>query len=324
MSVIERHAQTVRRSSQSRLAYEAFRWGIKPVVMAAPINGQSFRTAAMIEAVAGLRPQPTGITRERLQLNGFSAEVVRALGRARPLADGTVLYFHGGGFMCCGLNTHRPIVSSIAKRTGMSVVSVAYRQLPRTDFAGSVQDCVTAYRWLLERGVAPEKIVFAGDSAGGYLVFQTALAAIAAGLPSPAGLVGLSAWLDLDCTTKFAHSNARRDVIVTPAVLVELGKYGAAVDGVIDSASSPINGALAGLPPVLLIAAEGEVLRIDSEVMAARLTEAGVPCELQIWDGQVHAFVSVLPGLPESRRALADVARFIRARIEQVVVAQSA
>lgn len=311
-------------SSQSRIAHEALRWGIKPVVLATPMNVQALRTAAVIDAAARLLPQPSGIAREHLQLNGFDAEIVRAMGRSRPLAEGTILYFHGGGFVCCGLNTHRPIVASIAKRTGMAVMSVGYRQLPKTNIEGSVQDCVTAYRWLLERGVAPEKIVFAGDSAGGYLAFQTALVARTEGLPAPAGVVGLSPWLDLDCTTKMAHSNARRDVLFTPDVLAEIGMMGGAVDGVLNPALSPINGDLATLPPVLLVAAETEVLRVDSEVMAAKLADTGVPCDLQIWSGQVHAFPSVFPWLPESRKALAEVARFITDRVASDAVAQIA
>lgn len=312
------------RSSQSRLAHEALRWGIKPVVLATPMNVQSLRTAVVIDAAARLLPQPSGITREHLQLNGFDAEIVRAMGRSRPLAEGTILYFHGGGFVCCGLNTHRPIVASIAKRTGMAVMSVGYRQLPKTSIEGSVQDCVTAYRWLLDRGVAPEKVVFAGDSAGGYLAFQTALVARTEGLPAPAGVVGLSPWLDLDCTTKMAHSNARRDVLFTPDVLAEIGMMGGAVDGVLNPALSPINGDLATLPPVLLIAAETEVLRVDSEVMAEKLADAGVSCDLRIWSGQVHAFPSVFPWLPESRKALAEVARFITDRVASDAVAQIA
>lgn len=262
------------------------------------------RRAAVLDSAAGVRI-PRGIVREPLRLGGFDGEVVRTAGSSADLREGAVLYLHGGGFMSCGLNTHRPVVASIAKRTALPVVHIAYRQLPGTSISGSVDDCLSAYRWLLERGVPANKVVFVGDSAGGFLVFATALAAVAAELPVPAALVGLSPLLDLDCTGKAAHANARRDVIAPVAALAAIGRWGG-------QTCSPVDGALAGLPPSLLIAAESEVLRVDSEVMAQRLAAAGVLCSLQIWNGQVHAFPAIWPGLPESRAALRDVAAFIR------------
>ena len=188
--------------------------------------------------------------------------------------------------MCCGLNTHRPVVASIAKRTGLPVLHIAYRQLPSTSISGSVDDCLDAYRWLLEQGALPEKVVFVGDSAGGFLVFATALAAVSAGLEVRAGLVGLSPLLDLDCTTKSVHANARRDVIAPVSALMAIGKLGG-------QTNSPVDGDLAALPPSLLIAAESEVLRVDSEVMAQRLAAAG---------GAVLAADLERPGSRVSRR----------------------
>ncbi len=158
--------------------------------------------------------------------------------------------------------------------------------------------------------------MFAGDSAGGFLVFATALKAREEGVDLPAGLVGLSPLLDLDCADKLVHANAARDVFAPVEALVTIGKLGGEVDGVLDPpALSPVNGDLEGLPPALLVAAEGEVLRSDSELMAYRLSAAGVPTTLQIWDGQVHAFPALWPGLPESRAVLRRIARFVATRV---------
>ncbi|QXC43291.1 alpha/beta hydrolase [Rhodococcus qingshengii] len=299
-----------RPSIESQVLYNACRWMLRPVVGIAPLTPGAMRRAAVLDSAAGVRI-PSGIDREAIRFPGFDGELVRTAGSTADLRDGVVLYLHGGGFMCCGLNTHRPVVASIAKRTGLPVLHIAYRQLPSTSISGSVDDCLDAYRWLLEQGALPEKVVFVGDSAGGFLVFATALAAVSAGLDVPAGLVGLSPLLDLDCTTKSVHANARRDVIAPVSALMAIGKLGG-------QTNSPVDGDLAALPPSLLIVAESEVLRVDSEVMAQRLAAAGVPCSLQIWNGQVHAFPAVWPGLPESRAALRDVARFIRARLDAV------
>ncbi|WP_131725067.1 alpha/beta hydrolase fold domain-containing protein, partial [Mycobacteroides abscessus] len=69
----------------------------------------------------------------------------------------------------------------------------------------SITDAVDSYRYLLDRGHAPDKIVFAGDSAGGGLAFSAALAARDEGLPVPGGIAAISPWADLDCSAKRAH-----------------------------------------------------------------------------------------------------------------------
>ena len=230
----------------------------------------------------------------------------------------------GGGFAVCGLRTHRGVAASLARRTGLPVVNVEYRQMPTCGIDNSIEDCILAYRWLLRHGAEPGRIVFAGDSAGGFLTFATALRAREIGLPLPAGLVGLSALLDLDHAAKADYVNAGRDAYIPVRGVEAVVRLGAAVDGVVDPKLSPVNGDLAGLPPVLLIAAEDELLRYDTELMAHRLTAAGVPVQVELWRGQVHAFMSFVPTMPESRAALGRVARFVRTALEPAQRARTA
>ncbi|HEY5854000.1 MAG TPA: alpha/beta hydrolase [Aldersonia sp.] len=302
-------------SPQARALHAFCRNLVRPAVVVMPLTKAGVRGAFMIDFFASMWPQPPGITVEHLRMPGYQVEIVRDGRSDKPIADGAVLYLHGGGFVCCGRNTHRPIVAEIARRTGLPVVSVEYRQMPKAKISGSVRDCLSAYAWLLEQGVDPSRVVFAGDSAGGFLVFATALRALDVGLPVPAGIVGISALLDLDVTAKLAHPNVSRDSYVVAGGLATICRMGGEVDGRIDPLLSPVNGALAKLPPSFLLAAEDEVLRCDSELMAQRLRAAGVDATLQIWRGQVHAFPALAPGLPESRIALAHISRFIRARI---------
>ncbi|GAA5047350.1 alpha/beta hydrolase [Nocardia callitridis] len=312
-------------SASARLLLATCHSVLRPVLRTVPINRRTIPIgAAAIEGLSKLRPQPRGVDREQVTLDNFGLEVLRPSGAARSLRHGAVLYMHGGGFAVCGLNTHRPVAASLARRTGLPVVNVDYRQLPTADIAGSIEDCVTAYRWLLRHGADPKHIVFAGDSAGGYLAFATALRAIELGLPSPGGLVGLSPLLDLDYLARGEHANATRDPYLTVAALAAVVRIGAEVDGNLDPLLSPINGALAELPPVLLIAAEDELFRHDCEEMTERLTAAGVPNSMQLWRGQVHAFMSIAPNLPESRSALARVSRFVRTRVEEIPRARTA
>ncbi|BAW03455.1 alpha/beta hydrolase [Nocardia seriolae] len=314
-----------RTSAAARALTVVSRTMIRPAGELVPVTAASMPVAStVINTLAKFRPAPRGVEREQVRLNGFRMEIVRPAGARKSLRDGAVLYMHGGGFFLCGLDTHRPVVAALARRTGLPVVSVEYRQLPETDIAGSVTDCLTAYKWLLAHGVPASRVVFAGDSAGGYMTFATALRARDAGLPVPAGLVGLCPALDLDCTEKRNHPNYHRDALIPLSALESVVKMGAEVDGHLDPRLSPVNHVLAGMPPALLIVAEDEVLRRDSEIMAHRLAQSGVPAPLEIWRGQVHAFMAIFPNMPESRAALASVSRFVRDRIAAERIARTA
>ncbi|MBO0856438.1 MAG: alpha/beta hydrolase [Nocardia sp.] len=296
-----------------------------PIIRNYPIRPATMPVArVVVDRLAALRPGGSGVEREQVRLRGFRMEILRPAGARRSLRDGVVMYMHGGGFFLCGLDSHRPVAASLARRTGLPVVNVEYRQMPSASIAGSIQDCLTAYRWLLSHGADPARTVFAGDSAGGFLTFATALRSARSGLPGPAGLVGLSPLLDLEYRDKADYVNVDRDAYIPWSQVRQMVRYGAEDGRRLDPELSPVNGALGGLPPALLIVGEDELLRYDCELMARRLTAAGVPNALELWRGQVHAFPSVLPNLPESRAALARVARFVRARIESEEVARTA
>ncbi|MFF0541604.1 alpha/beta hydrolase [Nocardia thailandica] len=317
--------KSLRTSTSSRLVMAACLGVVGPLLRTAPINHTTIPiAAAAVQALSHLIPEPQGIDRESVDMGTFRMEIVRPAGGSRALRHGAILYFHGGGFAVCGLRTHRGVAASLARRTGLPVVNVEYRQMPTCGIDNSIEDCILAYRWLLRHGAEPGRIVFAGDSAGGFLTFATALRAREIGLPLPAGLVGLSALLDLDHAAKADYVNAGRDAYIPVRGVEAVVRLGAAVDGVVDPKLSPVNGDLAGLPPVLLIAAEDELLRYDTELMAHRLTAAGVPVQVELWRGQVHAFMSFVPTMPESRAALGRVARFVRTALEPAQRARTA
>lgn len=293
-------------SVRARFVFTAARLMLRPLLTYWPLTSWGMGPLSLIDAAAGLLPAPGGVTFDPVEFDGFAGEWARP---ERGTTDGVVLYFHGGAFVTCGVATHRRAVGLIADACGLPVLSVAYRQLPAVRLSGSVEDCLFVYRRLLADGYDPSRIVLAGDSAGGYLAFATALAAAEEGLPRAAGIVALSPWLDFDCTTKLGHPNARRDAYAPVKRLPALVKLLVA-DSTVDK--SPVNAVLAGLPPVLLIAAESEMLRCDAELMTERLAAADVPVTLQIWAGQIHAFPVLGDLLPESKAAIREIATFVK------------
>jgi acetyl esterase/lipase len=303
-------------SVRARLVSTAARLMVRPLLTYWPLTGWGMWPLSFLETAAGLLPPPRGVRFERVDFGGFGGEWARP--DSADASDGVVLYFHGGAFVTCGVATHRYEVATIAEACGLPVLSVAYRQLPTVRLSGSLDDCLSVYRGLLAQGVAADRIVLAGDSAGGHLAFATALAALVEGLPTPAGIVALSPWLDFDAAAKLAHRNARRDAYAPVRRLPALARLLGA-DALLDPDSSPVNRSLAGLPPVLIMAAEGEMLLCDAELMAQRLADADVPVTLQIWEGQVHAFPILVNLVPEARAAIQEIATFVRARIAPTV-----
>lgn len=245
---------------------------------------------------------------------GVPVEIVRRADCIAPLSDGAILYFHGGGFFTGGLDTHLHVVATLARRTRLPVVHVDYRQFPDVSVDGSVEDCAGAYRWLLEQGADPAKTVIAGDSAGGFLTFATALRAQQEGLPAPAGVIGISALLELDGTARSTHPNMGTDAFGIADALPDLVEH-VCPSPPMRRELSPINGRLETMPPALLIAAESEILRCDNERLHAALLAAGRSSRLELWAYQVHAFPALFPFLPDSRAAFDLMVRFVAERL---------
>ncbi|WP_081830645.1 alpha/beta hydrolase [Rhodococcus sp. UNC363MFTsu5.1] len=295
-------------SLRSRILAESVRFTVKPALEVWARWPSAMWPAGALDFAARMVPPGRGVGRRRIRLEHCDAEWLQARDAMR---DAVVLYLHGGGFLTCGLNTHRNLVSRISGAAGAPVLAVDYRMLPKHPIDAAIADGVAGYRWLLEQGFEGKRIVIAGDSAGGYLTFATAIAIAELGLPTPAGLVALSPLTDIDPATKLAHPGADGCPLIPRSVLLALADVAAARAGA-NSRTSPVNGVLAGLPPVLIHVGSTEILYPDAELMAQRLGAAGVSVTLEVWDRQVHVFHAAAGLIPEAERAIARVGEFIR------------
>ncbi|CAM3179896.1 alpha/beta hydrolase [Nocardioides dubius] len=281
---------------------------IKPTFSYFPSSGPLAYGLNVLELGARVIPRDRRVSVEPVIGEGWVAELVQS--RAGADENGAIVYFHGGGFLFCGVATHRRIVEQLALRTGLPVLSVAYRQSTKGLVETSIADCIAATDWLIERGIDPERIVVAGDSAGGHLSFQVAIEATQRGVPL-AGVVGLSPWLDFDNTVRRTHPNARRDHYIPSA---RLGRIARQVTGrsILEPGLSPVNRDLRNMPPSLIVCAADEVLRHDAELMTERLEAVGAPVDLHIWSGQIHAFPVMGALTPESSACLDLISGFVQ------------
>ncbi|WP_246257538.1 alpha/beta hydrolase [Amycolatopsis anabasis] len=310
--VVEHRGRGSRRSRVLALFLRVF---VRPVLVAYGRFPHLPWPFGLIDRLAFWMRSLPGTERAPVALPDCRAEWIQA---RKATGNRVVLYLHGGAFICCGLRTHRRLVSEISAAGRCPVLTVDYRMLPRAPISSSVTDGVHGFRWLLDQGFRPEEIVVAGDSAGGFLAFQVALAVVQRRLGTPAAVVALSPLTDLDPARKCEHPNASLDPVFPTSVLSAVADLAAKtearvfVDGSPGPALSPVDADLGELPPVLIQAGSTEMLLPDSELMADRLAAAGVGVTLQIWDRQVHVFQAAADLVPEGRAAIREIGTFLR------------
>lgn len=211
--------------------------------------------------------------------------------------DGVVLYLHGGGYTCGGLDYALGFGSVLADECGAQVFCAAYRLAPEYPFPAALEDAATAYDYLLGKGYDPSKISLCGESAGGGLCFALCLYLMEQGKPLPGSITAISPWTDLTASGESYEYNETKDVSLSKEQLAFYARcYSETPENPL---VSPLLGDLRGLPPTLILAGGDEILRSDSENMAAVLKQAGVPCQLFVRPGRWHAYV--LYGLSEDR-----------------------
>lgn len=229
--------------------------------------------------------------------------------------DCVVLYLHGGAYSIGSPRTHRDIAARISKATGIRVLSIDYRLAPEHPHPAAVQDAVKAYRWLLENGFAAQKIVIAGDSAGGGLAIAALVSLRDAGVPLPAAAVCLSPWTDLQGTGESMTTHVEADPFLTPEWLQSMAQHYVADGDSRLSLISPVHADLHGLPPMLVQVGSDEILLSDATRLAERARDAGVKTTLEVWGNMWHVWHFFSGQMPEGKRAMTGVGRFVRSRL---------
>ena len=260
--------------------------------------------AARVDA---LGVTPAGVRTQRVTAGGVPATWVEVDGVGD---DTVVLYLHGGAFVAETPHFHGALLARICREAGARGLMVSYRLSPEHRYPAALDDCIAAYRWLLDGGHDASRIVVAGDSAGGNLTLALLLRARDERLPLPAGAVALSPVADLTFSGDSIRRNDGEDDMfsadsmgaLTPVYLSDTD-----ADLCTHPHVSPVFGNYADMPPLLLIVGSSELLLDDSVRVAHRCPSA----ELLVWNDMPHVF----PGfdfLPEAREATRRIGRFAR------------
>jgi len=256
---------------------------------------------------------PKGIRTSATTLGTRPALLVEPVDRR---CSGTILYFHGGGFVIGSPETALSLTGNLVTRSGMRALSLDYRLAPEHPFPAAVDDGLAAYRALLDGGQAPSTIALAGDSAGGGLAVTTCLMAREAGLAMPAVIVAFSPDVDATRTGESMDSKAGRDPIFTRESLertVALYLAGSSPDQPL--LSPAVRADLRGFPPMLIQAGGNELLLDDATRLAARARAAGVDVILDVTADVPHVFQSFAGVLDEADEALDRAALMLTQRV---------
>ena len=213
-----------------------------------------------------------------IDMENFSMKLLSL--KENPGQDYVILQLHGGGYM--------------------GAVRNAYYV-----FAG-------LYQWLLDKGYYGEQIIVAGDSAGGGLAMALCMYLKDHHMPMPGGVIAMSPWTDLTASGESYTTNYEKDPLFgnTKESLIYVNDYAGDHDKM-DYYISPLFGDFRGFPPMLIQVGSLEMLLSDSVSVAAKARQQGIRVRLSIYEGMFHVFQMAYLNIPESKKAWAEVGKFI-------------
>jgi acetyl esterase len=247
-------------------------------------------------------PSPVGPLHGRL----YNASA----GADKPL----IVYFHGGGWVLGGLDTHHPLCLELSDLSGCTVIAVDYRLAPEHPYPTPADDCLAAVKWIAAHlgdfGPGNGKLVIAGDSAGGNLAAVTCLALEPGLQEQVAGAILIYPAVD-DYSAGFDSyvENATGQPLTSSLMrwfwdtyLGELGRRNADT-----TRAFPLRADnLQAMPPTLLVTADLDPLRDEGIAFAEKLRAAGVPVNYRHFAGAAHGFASSA-GPNADHRALVEM-----------------
>jgi acetyl esterase len=254
-----------------------------------------------------------------LHIPGPGGEIpIRVYTPAGPGPFPALIYFHGGGWVLCDLDTHAVVCSALARRARAVVVAVDYRLAPEHRFPAAVEDSFAATRWVSENaaslGIDPARLAVGGDSAGGNLSAVVSPKSRKSG-PKIALQVLVYPVMDLSSFGTESYREFADGYHLTASEMEWFRRqYLAGPEQALDPDASPLLAQdLSGLPPALVITAECDVLRDEGEAYAKRLRHAGVPVTLTRYPGMIHPFFSMSGAVRDAFKAFDQIASAIRA-----------
>jgi len=279
---------------------------------ALPADSAVSEQRRLLREAISAQPLPADVTVTAAALGGVPTAEVTVDG-IEPRH--VVLYFHGGVYVISDAFLAAGLASQIARRTDAKIISVDYRLAPEHPYPAAVDDALAAYDALLQSGVAPSDIAFAGESAGGGLAVATLVNARDHGLPLPAAAFVMSPYVDLTLSGMTMDTKSDVDPLLNRERLQpRISDYASGQDAGLPLIS-PIFADLSGLPPLIIQAGSHEVLLDDAVRLARQAGTADVEVTLDITPGVPHVFQAYSAILDEATVALDRAGQLLSAHL---------
>ena len=238
----------------------------------------------------------------------------------RPAKSGTLpalVFFHGGGFVICNLDTHDRQCRVLANASGCAVISVAYRLAPEHKYPAAVDDAYAATKYVAEHaaefGVDPNRIAVGGDSAGGNLATVVCLLSRDRGGPRLKFQLLIYPLVDFYDESPSMQQYSEGHFLTRAGMDWFRESYLPSREAGLEPSASPTNAKdFRQLPPAMIITAECDPLRDQGEAYGRKLQGAGVPVELKRYEGMIHPFFQFAAVLDTAKIAMKDAASALR------------
>jgi acetyl esterase/lipase len=264
------------------------------------------RVRTAYEALHAQFSPPPEVTIRSVNTGGVASLLVTD----QPEAGTTVLYLHGGGYVAGSAFGYRHLAAALATAAETGVLLPEYRLAPEHPFPAAIEDALSAYLWIMDSGVNPQRVTLAGDSAGAHLALSLLITIRQQQLPLPGRAVLLSPWADLANIRDQTHGEPQP--VATPEQQRRwMNSYLAGHPGD-DAVISPLTADLTGFPPMLIQAGTGDPLVEDAHRLADHARGHNVDVQLQLYPVPTHDFHIFWSFLPEAADALHQAGRFIR------------
>ena len=233
-----------------------------------------------------------------------------------------ILYFHGGGWVTGTLDTYDASDRALAQGTGAIVVSVQYRLGPENRFPAAQDDANASYAWLVQNAASiggdARQIALAGESAGGNLAIDTAIAARDRHLPPPVHELLVYPVVGTDLTTPSYKETTDAIPLNRAAITWYVEHFTNGPADLKDPRLNVVGAAdLRGLPPTTIVSAEIDPLRSEGEALAQKLQAAGAAVEQRTYPGVTHEFFGMGAVVGQAKQAEDFAAMRLKASFTQ-------
>ena len=248
------------------------------------------------------------ITIKRFKIGDIRCEMIRP--KDKYDRKTTVLYAHGGAYISGGLCYSRVLASKMAVAMGCTVFTFEYRLAPENPYPAAFDDGMAVWKFLTKSRFKPERVMIAGDSAGGNLALVITQKLKQNGEAMPGGLVLFSPWTDMTLSGGSYEEKESVDPIFTKQFVKEAADAYIALPGeAADPKFSPVFGSFEGFPPTLIMVGNNEILLDDSIKLQENMIRDGVRAELDIEKDGWHVYQ--LAPLPIAKKAIKRAAEFV-------------